>query len=136
MIPVKLCVDKKVIIETLERIGIVNKEKKEVTPTCYILEHCDEFFISHFKSLLRIQKPSHKPVPDSDIVRRNIILTMLAKMELIEIKIKGIYQYNLKESIYVLPYSQKQKYTINHKINMPKMVRKIKSGEISMFLYT
>jgi hypothetical protein len=134
MVPVKLHVDEKIITETLERIGIVNKEKKEVTPTCYILKYNDKFYISHFKTLLRIQKPTHDKVPDSDIVRRNIILTMLENWGLIEIQQHGIYQYDLFKLIYVLRHSEKHKYTINHKINIPKMGRKINSGEISICL--
>ena len=56
LLKVDLLVDKKVVQETLNRIGISNKKKKVLYPSCYIYEENDEFYLVHFK--LCIQLPT------------------------------------------------------------------------------
>jgi hypothetical protein len=103
-----------VVKESLERIGIVNHQKKIITPSCYILHKRGEYYIIHFKELLAMDGYK-KDVSENDISRRNGIATLLQNWGLINIVETDVYQEKLKNSIYVLPYNEKENYTINHK---------------------
>ena len=125
MIEVKLLKDFNIITETLERIGIVNKSKKEITPSCYLIQRNDKYYIAHFKTLLKMQMRTDSFVPLSDYIRRNAILTMLRNWRLIDIMETGIYQVHLQEKIFVLAHNLKEEYSINHKFNIKKFQKNI-----------
>lgn len=116
---VKLCKDFLVVKETLERIGIANKRKKVITPSCYILHKKGNYFIVHFKLLLAMDG-FKKEINEQDINRQNAICTLLQNWGMIEIIDDDIYQEELKERIFVLSYNERisDKYTINHKFRM------------------
>lgn len=118
MVEIRLIRKYLVVKETLERIGIANRETKVITPSCYIIyDDDDKYYITHFKNLLA--KNSNKPIPQKDIDRQNAICTMLQNWGSIEIvNEEGIYQEELKEKIFVLKYDEKQNYQINHKIKI------------------
>ena len=125
MIEVKLLKDFNIITETLERIGIVNKIKKEITPSCYLIQKNDKYYIAHFKTLLKMQMHTDSHIPMIDYVRRNAIITMMRNWRLIDIMEIGIYQSHLQEKIFVLAYDQKMDYKINHKFNIKKYQKNI-----------
>ena len=116
---VKLNVDFLVVKETLERIGICNKSTKIITPSVYILHRKGEYYIIHFKYLLALDG-FKKEIDERDILRQNAIATLLQNWGMIEILDKDVYQSELKEQIFVLPYKDKEKYKINHKYKMSK----------------
>jgi len=114
---VKLKADFLVIIETLERIGIANQKTKVITPSAYILHKRGKYYIIHFKHLLAMDG-FKKEIDEKDILRQNAIATLLQNWNMLEIQDEGVYQEPLKEKIFVLPYKEKYKYTINHKYKM------------------
>ena len=114
-IRIELKSDFKVIKETLERIGICNREKKVITPSCYILHSKGEYYIIHFKFLLALDG-FKKDIEERDVIRQNSIATLLHNWGMVEILDEGIYQEELREKIFVLSHSEKREgYTVNHK---------------------
>lgn len=114
-VKVELKSDFSVIRETLERIGIVNKIKKVITPSCYIIKDNGEFFVCHFKELLSMFDDVPDKLSEKDTNRRNSIATLLENWNLIKILDSNVYQKELKENVYVHPHKERSGYTINHK---------------------
>lgn len=106
-----------VVRETLERMGICNQRTKVITPSAYILHKKGKYYIIHFKCLLAADG-FKKEIDEKDILRQNAIATMLENWSMVKIIEDGIYQEPLKEKIFILPFSEKEKYTINHKYRM------------------
>ena len=116
---IKLKSDFLVVKETLERIGICNKNTKVITPSCYILHKQGNYYLIHFKFLLALDG-FKKEVEERDILRQNAIATLLQNWGMIEIMDKDVYQETLMEKIFVLPFKDKVEYTINHKYKISK----------------
>lgn len=118
-VEVSLISDFLVIKETLERIGIANRKTKVITPSVYILHKQGDYFIIHFKELLALDG-FKRNINETDICRRNAIISLLFNWGMIKIDEKGIYQKELLEQIFVLPYSEKANYKINHKYRISR----------------
>jgi len=118
-VKVELITDFGVVRETLSRMGIVNKAERIITPTAYIFNENDEYYICHFKELLSMSDCSSDILDEKDTNRRNSICTLLQNWGLIEIIDGGAYQEFLIEKIFVLTAKEKneQEYRINHKFN-------------------
>ena len=114
-VPVVLKKSMTCVIENLERIGINNRLKKILTPSCYVKKVGSEVRIYHFKELLALDG-FREDVSEDDISRRNAIISLLVKWGVITPKLPDeIYQEESDKPIYVLPYAEKASYTINHK---------------------
>ncbi len=118
-VEVKLETDFLVIKETLERIGIANRKTKVITPSVYILHKQGNYYIIHFKELLALDG-FKRNISESDINRRNAIISLLFNWDMVDIVEDGIYQRELEEQIFVLPYSEKRDYKINHKYKISR----------------
>ncbi len=118
-VEVKLLSDFLVIKETLERIGIANRKTKVITPSVYILHKQGNYYIIHFKELLALDG-FKRNIIDTDIIRRNAIISLLSNWDMVDIVEDGIYQEELEEQIFVLPYSEKRDYKINHKYRISR----------------
>jgi hypothetical protein len=117
LLNIELLADKKIIVETLSRIGIANLEKKIIYPSCYLYEENDYFYIAHFKQLFSILRDdSYNNISDEDITRRNAICFCLRNWGLIDVDLEFIEPYNM--SVFVLPFKEKYDWFISHKINM------------------
>jgi len=117
LLKVDLLVDKKVVQETLNRMGISNKKKKILYPSCYIYEKDDEFFLVHFKQLFTMSRDdAYDNISEQDILRRNSIAFCLKNWGLIDIEDKFIDPHD--NFVFVLPYDEKEGWTITHKINL------------------
>ena len=106
-----------VVRETLERIGICNKQTRVITPSAYILHKEGRYFVVHFKCLLAMDG-FRDDVDARDISRQAAIASMLQNWGMIRILDDGVYQDPLEQRIFVLPYKDKQSFTINHKYRM------------------
>ena len=124
-VEIKLLSDFLVVKETLERIGIANRKTKVITPSVYILHKQGKYFIIHFKELLALDGFKEN-INETDISRRNAIITLLSNWNMVEIESDGIYQADLQEQIFVLPFSEKKSYKINHKYRISR--KKHKNG--------
>lgn len=118
-IEVKLVSDFLVIKETLERIGIANRKTHVITPSVYILHKQGNYYIIHFKELLALDG-FKRNINETDLCRRNAIISLLTNWGMITIEEEGIYQEILEEQIFVLPYSEKASYKINHKYRISR----------------
>ena len=115
-IKVDLLTEYSVICETLERVGVVNHEKKKIYPSCYCFKTekngVTEYRICHFKELFVLQgkESTYNKV---DELRLKTIVYFLKKWNLITIDIA--IDEILKEKIDVVKYSEKKNYKIVHK---------------------
>ena len=117
MLKVELLADKKVIQETLNRMGISNKKKKVLYPSCYIYEEDGEYYLVHFKQLfMLVRDNAYDNISEQDIVRRNSIAFCLKNWRLIDIDDKFIEPHD--SYVFVLPHNEKHDWQITHKINL------------------
>lgn len=117
LLKVKLLVDKKVIQETTNRIGIANKKKKVLYPSCYIYENDNETYLVHFKQLFELTRENaYSNISEEDIKRRNAVAFCLKQWELIDVDDELIKPHDV--FVFVLPYKEKLNWNINHKINL------------------
>jgi hypothetical protein len=117
LIEITPLVDIKVINETLTRIGIANKAKRILFPTCYLYENEGHYYLMHFKEMFLIyRKNAYNNICEEDILRKNAIAFCLLNWKLIDIDIEKITPYN--KFVFVLPYNEKDDWKISHKINM------------------
>ena len=117
LLKIKLLEDKKVVQETLNRMGISNKKKKVLYPSCYIYEKDGEHFLVHFKQLFMMSRDdAYDNIEEQDITRRNSIAFCLKNWGLIDVEDKFIEPHD--SYVFVLPYSEKHGWTITHKINL------------------
>ncbi len=115
-IKVDLLTEYSVVCETLERVGVVNKEKKKIYPSCYCFkvekDGNTEYRICHFKELFVLQG-KESTFNKIDELRLKTIVYFLKKWNLINIDV-AINEI-LKEKIDVVKYSEKHNYQIIHK---------------------
>jgi len=116
LLEVKVLVDDKVIKETLNRIGIANKKKKILYPSCYLYEQDGKTFLVHFKQMFLLTRDSaYNSVCEDDLLRRNAIAFCLKNWGLIEVGDEEIEPHN--KFVFVLPHNQKMEWKISHKFN-------------------
>ena len=111
------------IRETLTRIGIAStKEEKKLYQSCHILFRSNRYYVVHFKELFILDgKPS--TFRYSDMARRNGIVKLLEKWELLKVKNADLIeepQVKL-ESIRVLPYKKKKDWIFCVKYDVKKV---------------
>lgn len=102
-----------VIRETLERIGIANRNEKKIFPSCYAKKIGDKVKIYHFKELLKMPT-----MDDTDVKRKNTIIWLLTKWNLIKVDSALISNMSPKK-VFVLTKGQKDKenWTVVHKFH-------------------
>ena len=109
--------DIKVIKETLTRMGIPNKKKKIIFPSCYLYQNFEEYYIVHFKELFLLTRTTgYNNLSEEDTERKNSIIFCLKNWGLIDVE-EDIIQPHEK-FVYVLPYKEKYNWTIEHKFNI------------------
>tara|TARA_Y100000310_G_C20704363_1_gene833726 strand:+ start:21055 stop:21426 length:372 start_codon:yes stop_codon:yes gene_type:complete len=116
LLKVKLLADRKVVQETTNRIGIANKKKKVLFPSCYIYEHDGETYLVHFKELFALRENGYNNVSEEDLKRRNAVAFCLKNWGLIDIELEDIEPYDT--FVFVLPHKDKHEWKINHKVNL------------------
>ena len=113
---IKLLADKKVVQETTNRIGIANKRKKILYPSCYIYEKDGETYLVHFKQLFAIRDNGYDNVCAEDIKRRNAVAFCLKNWGLIEVDDEDIEPHDV--FVFVLRHEFKHEWKIYHKVNL------------------
>lgn len=115
-IKIKLKVDANVIKETLSRMGIVNRQRKILYPSCYMISQFDEWYIFHFKELFAVTRSNwYNNLSEEDILRKNAIVYCLKQWNMIEVDESLITPHDM--FVFVLPHSEKKNYLISHKFN-------------------
>lgn len=127
MIEVSLKCDKKIIIETLSRMGIANKKLKIVYPSCYFYEKDGKNYICHFKELFKLTRNNaYDNICEDDILRLKSIVFCLKNWGLVEVNNEEDIIPHSKY-IFVLNFKDKNDWRINHKFNI-KNLYNVKKG--------
>ena len=108
------------IKETLTRIGVSSKHKKELFQSCHILHKKGKFYIVHFKELFMLDgKPTN--IDETDVKRRNTIVRLLNDWGLITVvdpeKIADQLPMN---QIKIISYADKDNWILTAKYNIGK----------------
>jgi len=116
LLEIKPLVDIKIIKESLNRMGIANKKKRVLYPSCYLYERENEFFLVHFKEMfLLTRENAYNSICEDDILRKNAIAFCLKNWNLIEVNDEDIEPHN--KMVFVLPFSEKKNWIVSHKFN-------------------
>lgn len=127
-IEVELLESFSVVAETLSRLGVANKTEKKLYPTAYILHRQNRYYICHFKEMMILDRCTTN-VSNDDIIRRNSIVKLLMKWNLVKPIISGIVDNSETKFIHCVKFSDKNNWTIEHKYRFDK--RKKKEEQIS-----
>jgi hypothetical protein len=109
------------IRETLTRIGVASRKDKTLYQSCHILHKQGRYFIVHFKELFALDgKPTD--FEEADIGRRNAIANLLSEWGLITLvePDKSKDPVAPISQIKVLPYKEKDQWTLTPKYNIGK----------------
>jgi hypothetical protein len=120
-IEVMLKVDANIVKETLSRMGIVNRQRKVLYPSCYLIEQFGRFYVFHFKELFAVTRSNwYNNLSEEDIHRKNAIVYCLKQWGMIETDLSLIEPHDMY--VFVLPHSQKKDFLISHKFNANTVV--------------
>lgn len=119
-VEVTLKADIKVVKETLTRIGIANKKRKILYPSCYLVEQFGRYYIFHFKELFSLTRANwYNNISEEDIKRKNAIVYCLKQWGLIEVEDSLIDPHDL--FVFVLPHDKKNEWVTSHKFNVSQI---------------
>ena len=108
--------------ETLTRIGVASRKDKTLYQSCHILHKQGKYFIVHFKELFALDGKT-ATLLENDIQRRNTIAILLQDWNLIDITKKEESENKAPLSqIKVLPFKEKNEWTLSAKYNIGKKV--------------
>jgi hypothetical protein len=107
------------IRETLTRIGVASRREKELFQSCHILHKRGKYYIVHFKELFKLDgKPS--TIDETDIGRRNSIVTLLEQWKLLTILDKDKVKEPITpiSQIKIIPFKQKSEWKLTSKYSI------------------
>ena len=108
--------------ETLTRIGVASRKERKIYQSCHILHKQGKYFIVHFKELFALDGKT-ATLSENDIQRRNTIAILLQDWNLIDISKKEESENKAPLSqIKVLPFKEKNEWTLSAKYNIGKKV--------------
>ena len=118
LVEVKLLADEKIIRESLSRVGIGNKKKKVLFPSCYLYKNFEKFYIVHFKEMFLLSRSNgYNNISEKDLERKNSIIFCLQNWKLVDVvNQEEIEPHN--EFVFVLPHKCKNEWEIHHKWNV------------------
>lgn len=107
------------IVETLTRIGISTRDKK-IVQTCHLFHKRGKYYVCHFKELFKLDGVDKTEISLEDLQRRNAIAKLLQEWGMCEITdISKANDSNLHR-VKVVPYSQKNEYTLKQNYTIGK----------------
>jgi hypothetical protein len=126
MIEIGLKCDKKVIQETMTRIGIANKKEKVIYPSCYFYEADGKNYIAHFKELFKLTRNNaYNNMCLDDELRLKAVCFCLRNWGLIDVSDEDINPSN--KYVFVLPFKEKSQWRILHKFNIKSLYNENKN---------
>ena len=119
------------IKETLTRVGIGNRAKKELYASCLILHKKGKYYITHFKEMFAMDGRETEMYLD-DYQRRNHIVKLLESWGLLEIvnveMMKNIPNSEQIINVYILPFKEKKEWKTIQKYAIGEMKEVGKNG--------
>lgn len=107
-----------IIKETLTRMGVASREKKNLYQSCHILFKRGKYYIVHFKQMFELDDlPT--TIDDVDYGRRNSIAQTLEKWGLCKIVNPAILKENFSR-FYVIPFKEKEDWNLIAKYSFGK----------------
>lgn len=105
-----------VIMETLKRIGVANKERNTLFQSCHILHKHDKFYIVHFKEMYALDG-KECTMSYGDLARRNLIAKLLENWNLLKIVNPNFDKEPISslKNICVLSHEEKSKWKLQPK---------------------
>ena len=114
--------------ETLTRIGVASRKEKKLYQSCHILHKPGKHYIVHFKELFALDG-KYANITVNDVQRRNRITRLLADWGLISVvKEDSIMDIAPLNQIKVLPYRDKNEWTLEQKYNIGKKGKQQEEG--------
>ncbi|QPI13798.1 translational repressor protein [Serratia phage 4S] len=98
------------IRETLTRMGIANNKTKTLYQSCHILQKQGNYFIVHFKELLKLDG-RQVDITDEDLDRRDSIVQLLEDWGLLNI-MPGQPVEPVKNNFRIISFKQKDEWTL------------------------
>ena len=115
--------------ETLTRIGVASRKDKTLYQSCHILHKQGKYYIVHFKELFALDGKK-STLSENDIQRRNTITLLLQDWSLVDVVKKEMTESKAPLSqIKVLPFKEKNDWTLSAKYNIGKKVDDKKKTE-------
>ena len=109
--------------ETLTRIGVASRKEKKLYQSCHILHKQGKYYIVHFKELFDLDG-TYANLTINDVQRRNRITRLLVDWGLISVvKEDTIMDIAPLNQIKVLPYRDKNEWTLEQKYNIGKKTK-------------
>jgi hypothetical protein len=102
-------------------MGVASKKTKTLYQSCHILHKQGEYAIVHFKELFALDgKPTN--ISSNDIARRNSIANLLDEWDLVKLVNPWIEDEPMASlnQIKILPFSEKEEWTLSAKYNIGK----------------
>lgn len=117
LLEVQCLVDKKVIKESLSRIGIADKKRKILYPSAYLYEKDGKDYLVHFKQMFLLggKEDAYNNISEEDMHRLHAIAFCLKNWKLITVDEEKIKEH--ERFVFVLPHSQKNEWQIIHKFS-------------------
>ncbi len=104
--------------ETLTRIGVASRKEKKLYQSCHILHKQGKYYIVHFKELFALDG-KYANLTVNDVQRRNRITRLLVDWGLISVvSEESILNIAPLNQIKVLPYKEKNEWTLEQKYNI------------------
>ena len=112
-----------IIMETLERIGMISFHNKTLFQSCHILQKRGKFYIVHFKEMYALDG-KHSTLTIEDIAIRNLITLLLERWGLLKL-INPIEDEPIapKTSITIISHNEKKDWKLQPKYTF-KSLRK------------
>ena len=107
------------VMETLTRIGILNKNTNELYQSVHLFSKLGEYYLVHFKEMYIINGMNDN-FSDSDKVRRDKIANLLQNWNLITVKNPEVLGTITSEKIDVIPFREKNNYILKKKYSFDK----------------
>jgi len=106
------------IRETLTRIGVASRRDQKLFQSCHILHKRGKYYIVHFKELFLLDG-KNSDISDTDIGRRNRIVSLLEDWELLEVLTPDLIESKLPmNQVKVITFSEKAEWELIPKYNI------------------
>lgn len=105
------------IAETLTRMGIANNKDKIIYQSCHILQKQNEYFIAHFKDMMKLDG-KRVDIDEEDQIRTYSIAKTLESWGLLNVVDES--KHEVTNNFRVIKFSQKSEWTLMSKYNIGK----------------
>lgn len=107
------------VMETLTRIGILNRKTNELYQSVHLFSKLGEHYLVHFKEMF-ILNGMNNNFSESDKKRRDKVANLLELWNLVEIKNPEVLDNIISEKIDIISFKEKNNYQLKKKYSFDK----------------